>query len=206
MIKNPVMRSLSEYSRQDEDQAGSSQSVVKAEALADSSSRSFKRRRCDEDESSDIEFISVPSTSSISSKRLTGKGEDKHCRLQSPEVINLVTDDETDLEDHPIAGPSTLVHTQRHPVTLSLSDEDLQLARKLQQELDDEDRRQREEDDKKSAEYIAWMDKTTKEMDAKRARLAQAFDGRDSGLVYQVVIDAEGRTLEGDEDADNLAQ
>lgn len=204
MIKNSVKRSLSEYSRQDEDQAGFS--IIKAEVPTESGSRSLTRRCRDDDESSDIEFISVPSTSSSSSKRLTGKVECNQNRLQSPEVIDLVTDDENDLEHHPIAGPSTLIHAQRHPVTLSLSDEDLQLARKLQQELDDEDRRQREEDDRKSAEYIAWMDKTTKEMDAKRARLAQAFEGRDSGLVYQVVIDAEGRTLEGDEDADNLAQ
>lgn len=200
MIKIPAKRPIFEPSTEDETQADSS--IARAQALADSNSTSHKRIHCEEDESSDIELISVSRTPSSSAKLKRPKSKGKEYQPQPSEVIELLTtDDDTDLEHHPVAGPSTLKHSQPRPITLSLFEEDLQLARKLQQELDDEDRRQREEDDEKSAEYIAWMDKTTKEMDAKRARLA-----RDSGLVYQVVIDAEGRTLEGDEDADNMAQ
>lgn len=188
----------------------SNSAMAKAQTLQlnASTSTSSKRRYQDEDKDSGIEFI--PRQCALGRKQSVGKGKDKESDRPPPEVIDLLTenetDSETDSEDHAVAGPSTLLHAQPRPVILSLSDEDLQFARKLQQELDDEDRRRREEDDKKSAEYIAWMDKTTKEMDAKRAKLAKVFDGRESGLVYQVVIDAEGRTLEGDEDADNLTQ
>lgn len=45
-------------------------------------------------------------------------------------------------------------------------------------------------------------------MDEKRDKLGRAFNGRGaaSGLIYRVVIDAEGSVLEGDEDADILAR
>ncbi|KAJ7888541.1 hypothetical protein B0H14DRAFT_3127184 [Mycena olivaceomarginata] len=57
----------------------------------------------------------------------------------------------------------------------------------------------------KSLRLIARLQEMDAKMAEKRQKLAQSKDVPDDGIVYHVIIDAEGKTIEGDDDPDNAA-
>ncbi|KAJ7715434.1 hypothetical protein B0H14DRAFT_2303262, partial [Mycena olivaceomarginata] len=61
------------------------------------------------------------------------------------------------------------------------------------------------ETEEKSLRLIARVQKIDQNMTEKRLKLRQSKDVPHSGIVFKVVIDAAGKTLEGDEDPDNAA-
>ncbi|KAJ7698699.1 hypothetical protein B0H17DRAFT_1050445 [Mycena rosella] len=94
------------------------------------------------------------------------------------------------------------------PLSSSSADEDRALALALQKQWDDEDAFAREraaETEEQSLRLIQRLQKMDESVTEKRRKLAQSRDVPDDGIVFQVVIDADGKTLEGDEDPDNAA-
>ncbi|KAJ7101394.1 hypothetical protein B0H15DRAFT_410554 [Mycena belliarum] len=87
-------------------------------------------------------------------------------------------------------------------------DDDRAVALALQRQWEAEDQvaqKKAAETEEQSMRLIARLQAMDASMAEKRARLAQSRDVPDDGIVFQVVIDAEGKTLEGDEDPDNAA-
>lgn len=88
-------------------------------------------------------------------------------------------------------------------------EEDHAVALALQAKWDEEDalaQRQAAETEEKSLRLIARLQKVDAKMAEKRQWLAQRNNVPDDGIVFKVVIDADGKTLEGDDDPDNAAQ
>ncbi|KAJ6525020.1 hypothetical protein DFH09DRAFT_936959 [Mycena vulgaris] len=87
-------------------------------------------------------------------------------------------------------------------------DEDRAVALALQSKWDEEDtlaQKRAAEIEAKSLRLIERLQKMDQNMAEKRQQLAQSKEVPDDGIVYQVVINADGTTLEGDEDPDNAA-
>ncbi|KAJ7851917.1 hypothetical protein B0H14DRAFT_2581150 [Mycena olivaceomarginata] len=104
-------------------------------------------------------------------------------------------------------------NAKRHKATIDSSDsedrvsneEDHAVALALQAKWDEEDalaQRRAAKTEEKSLRLIARLQK----MAEKRQRLAQRKDVPDDGIVFKVVMDADGKTLEGDDDPDNVTQ
>ncbi|KAJ7653386.1 hypothetical protein B0H17DRAFT_397295 [Mycena rosella] len=90
----------------------------------------------------------------------------------------------------------------------SIADEDRAVALALQKQWDKEDALAQEraaETEEKSLRLIERLQQMDASMAEKRQKLAQSKDVPDDGIMFQVVIDADGKTLEGDEDPDNAA-
>ncbi|KAJ7123858.1 hypothetical protein C8R43DRAFT_899455 [Mycena crocata] len=88
------------------------------------------------------------------------------------------------------------------------SEEDRRVALALQKKWEEEDelaRKQAAETEEMSLRLIERLQKMDQDMAEKRQRLAQSKDVPDDGIVFKVVIDADGKTLEGDDDPDNAA-
>ncbi|KAJ7934006.1 hypothetical protein B0H13DRAFT_1561611, partial [Mycena leptocephala] len=86
--------------------------------------------------------------------------------------------------------------------------EDHAVALALQAKWDEEDalaQRRAAETEKKSLRLIARLRKVDAKMAEKLQWLAQRKNVPDDGIVFKVVIDADGKTLEGDDDPDNAA-
>ncbi|KAJ7102759.1 hypothetical protein C8R44DRAFT_808495 [Mycena epipterygia] len=93
-------------------------------------------------------------------------------------------------------------------ITKSKHDEDRAIALALQKKWDEEDalaQKQAAETEEKSMRLIARLQEMDQSMADKRRKLAQQKDVPDDGIVFHVVIDADGKTLEGDDDPDNAA-
>ncbi|KAJ7842816.1 hypothetical protein B0H14DRAFT_3868759 [Mycena olivaceomarginata] len=73
------------------------------------------------------------------------------------------------------------------------------------QQADDDDDHAAAEIEGKSLRLIARLQEMDAKMAEKRQKLAQSKDVPDDGIVYHVIIDAEGKTIEGDDDPDNAA-
>ncbi|KAJ7450052.1 hypothetical protein B0H11DRAFT_2078265 [Mycena galericulata] len=96
------------------------------------------------------------------------------------------------------------------PVPLNSDDEDHDrtIALALQKKWDEEDaqaKKQAAETDERSLRLIERLQEMDAKMAEKRRRLAQGKDVPDDGIVFHVVIDADGKTIEGDDDPDNAA-
>lgn len=94
-------------------------------------------------------------------------------------------------------------------ITKSKHDEDRAIALALQKEWDEEDALAQKisaETEEKSLRLIARLQEMDQSMADKRRKLAQQKEVPEDGIVFQVVIDADGKTLEGDDDPDNAAQ
>ncbi|KAJ7653372.1 hypothetical protein B0H17DRAFT_1186364 [Mycena rosella] len=104
---------------------------------------------------------------------------------------------------------STPRATKPFKSTSAAADEDRAVALALQKQRDREDGLAQERA-AETEEKSLWLIERLQHMDAsmaeKRQKLAQSKDVPDDGIVFQVVIDADGKTLEGDEDPDNAAQ
>ncbi|KAF7333477.1 ADP-ribosylation [Mycena venus] len=86
--------------------------------------------------------------------------------------------------------------------------DDHAIALALQKKWEEEDelaRKHATESDKKSLRLIERLQDMDQKMAEKRQKLAQSKDVPDDGIVFRVVIDAEGNTIEGDDDPDNAA-
>ncbi|KAJ7754099.1 hypothetical protein B0H16DRAFT_756663 [Mycena metata] len=88
------------------------------------------------------------------------------------------------------------------------ADEDRAVALALQKRWDEEDalaeKRAKEIEDA-DLSLIARLQEMDQKMAEKRQQLAQSRDVPDDGIVFHVVMDAEGKTIEGDDDPDNAA-
>ncbi|KAJ7457364.1 hypothetical protein FB451DRAFT_1274699 [Mycena latifolia] len=94
------------------------------------------------------------------------------------------------------------------PLSSTDDSEDREVALALQKQWEEEDvlaQKRAAETEEKSLRLIARLQEMDASMAEKRRRLAQSRDVPDDGIVFQVVIDADGKTLEGDEDPDNAA-
>lgn len=90
---------------------------------------------------------------------------------------------------------------------------DEQFARRLQEDEEAEAKRRREEQEAADEAYARAMEAAERlaEKLERRRNQDQDVDGpaasaSDSKIIFQVTMDAEGKTIEGDEDADNAAQ
>ncbi|KAJ6530327.1 hypothetical protein B0H19DRAFT_967921 [Mycena capillaripes] len=82
------------------------------------------------------------------------------------------------------------------------------IALALQKKWEEEDQLAQQratETDKKSLRLISRLQKMDQSLTEKRRKLAKKEDVPDDGIVFQVTIDAEGKTIEGDDDPDNAA-
>ena len=108
----------------------------------------------------------------------------------------------------PAVGTSASTNTTgagRQDDDHSEQESDSQLARRTAREFEEQERRVRkqEEDD---ALYVQTL-VHDEELAQKRARAARAASKvNESKIAFQVTMDSEGKTLEGDEDADNATQ
>ncbi|KAF8198163.1 hypothetical protein K438DRAFT_1823950 [Mycena galopus ATCC 62051] len=87
-------------------------------------------------------------------------------------------------------------------------DDDHAIALALQKKWEEEDelaQKQAAEIEEKSLRLIARLQEMDQKMAEKRQKLAQSKDVPNDGIVFQVIIDAEGNTIEGDDDPDNAA-
>ena len=94
--------------------------------------------------------------------------------------------------------------------------DDYELALALRKQWEEEDgvaRKRAAEDEERSQQLIAHLQAMDEKMDKKRriAPQKRRKGGRDNavpkdGIVFKVVVDADGNTLEGDPDPDNVAQ
>ncbi|KAJ6530325.1 hypothetical protein B0H19DRAFT_1192840 [Mycena capillaripes] len=94
------------------------------------------------------------------------------------------------------------------PQQLQAEDDDHAIALALQRKWEEEDelvRKRAAETDEKSFRLIARLQKMDEDMAEKRRKLAEQKDVPDDGIVFKVLIDAEGNTIEGDDDPDNAA-
>jgi hypothetical protein len=128
------------------------------------------------------------------------KSQKKRQRAQSP--------DDSDIE----FVEATPRRAKTHKVTPQQADDDDDdhaVALALQKKWEEEDelaQKQAAEIEGKSLRLIARLQEMDAKMAEKRQKLAQSKDVPDDGIVYHVIINAEGKTIEGDDDPDNAAQ
>ncbi|KAJ7937630.1 hypothetical protein B0H13DRAFT_2412716, partial [Mycena leptocephala] len=85
--------------------------------------------------------------------------------------------------------------------------DDYTLALALQKQWEEEDgvvQKRAAEDEERSQQLIARLQAMDEKMDKKR-HIVPKNDARADGIVFKVVVDADGNTLEGDPDPDNVA-
>ncbi|KAJ6627740.1 hypothetical protein B0H10DRAFT_1993890 [Mycena sp. CBHHK59/15] len=117
------------------------------------------------------------------------------------------SDSEIEILDTPKAKIHKSIKTK--PLSVDedrIANEDHAVALELQRKWDEEDalaQKLAAETEEKSLRLIAHLQKMDQSMAEKRRQLAQSKDVPDDGIVFKVVIDADGKTLEGDEDPDN---
>ncbi|KAF7340839.1 ADP-ribosylation [Mycena sanguinolenta] len=105
------------------------------------------------------------------------------------------------------AIPKVAKISKPKPVT-DHADDDHAIALALQKKWEEEDelaRKQAADTEEKSLRLIARLQEMDQKMAEKRQKLAQSANVPDDGIVFQVVIDAQGNTIEGDDDPDNAA-
>jgi hypothetical protein len=88
-------------------------------------------------------------------------------------------------------------------------DDDHAIALALQKKWEEEDalaQKHAAETEEKSLRLIARLQEMDQKVAEKRQKLAKREDVPDDGIVFRVKIDAEGNTIEGDDDPDNAAQ
>ncbi|KAJ7722662.1 hypothetical protein DFH07DRAFT_856748 [Mycena maculata] len=126
--------------------------------------------------SSDSEIEIVEKTPRAPKKKLKSKPR--------PPLKERSFDDEVDESDHAVA-----------------------LA--LQKKWEEEDalaQKRAAETDEKSRRLIERLQKMDEKMAQKRRKLAKGREVPEDGIVYHVVIDADGNTIEGEDDPDNAAR
>ncbi|KAJ6510827.1 hypothetical protein C8R45DRAFT_965305 [Mycena sanguinolenta] len=106
------------------------------------------------------------------------------------------------------ATPKVVKVPKTKPPATEHADEDHAIALALQKKWEEEDelaRKQAAEIEERSLRLIARLQEMDQKMAEKRQQLARSANVPDDGIVFQVVIDAQGNTIEGDDDPDNAA-
>ncbi|KAJ7242347.1 hypothetical protein B0H12DRAFT_1132385 [Mycena haematopus] len=154
-----------------------------------------------------IEIIETPTQAPTPRKPLAGpsaiantpRQRDKHKR---PRALSPDSDIEF-IEATPRGAkipktkPPAIDHDDDHAVALALQ--------KKWEEEDELAQKQAAEIEEKSLKLIARLQEMDQKMAEKRQKLAQSANVPDDGIVFQVIIDAKGNTIEGDDDPDNAA-
>ncbi|KAJ7934930.1 hypothetical protein B0H13DRAFT_2262466, partial [Mycena leptocephala] len=140
------------------------------------------------------------------------------------EIVESIQPSRESVVRQPPSGPSSTTSrpsgTRRRqrsgPDCEGETPDDYALALALQKQWEEEDgvaRKRAAEDEERSQQLIARLQAMDEKMDMKRriAPRKRRKGGQDNavpedGIVFKVVVDADGNTLEGDPDPDNVAQ
>ncbi|KAK7039311.1 ADP-ribosylation [Favolaschia claudopus] len=92
------------------------------------------------------------------------------------------------------------------PRSVPQDHDDHAMAMALQKKWEDEDaiaQKQAAKIEERSLKLVARLQEMDQKMAEKRRQLAGSQDVPDDGIVFRVVVDADGKTIEGDDDPDN---
>jgi hypothetical protein len=161
----------------------------------------------DTDDDDIIEIVEAPTQhkppvagpSTIANTRTPGHKDNKK-RQRDPSLdsdITVVT-----------PGAAKIRKTEKQPED-DKDDADRVIALALQKKWEEEDERAQKRagaTEEKSLRLIARLQKMDQKVGEKRQKLAKRKNVPDDGIVFRVKIDAEGKTIEGDDDPDNATQ
>ncbi|KAJ7279299.1 hypothetical protein C8J57DRAFT_1125126 [Mycena rebaudengoi] len=164
----------------------------------------------DDDDDDLIEIVELsprkfagPGPSTVASRRANGICPARTTKRKR----NPVDSYSSDIEIVESPSKSAKIHREQQPLSTE-ADEDRAVALALQKEWEEEDaeaKKEAEENDERSVRLIERLQQMEYNMAEKRRRLAGIKDVPDDGIVFQVVINADGKTVEGVEDPDNAA-
>ncbi|KAJ7026967.1 hypothetical protein C8F04DRAFT_1123805 [Mycena alexandri] len=158
---------------------------------------------------SEIEFVEPPTP-----QRRKGPLAGPSSIVNTPRVSKtkkkrpLVQSSDSEIEIIQATPKGAKIQKSAPPRDDTDADEDRAVALALQKRWDEEDalaQKRAKEIEDADLSLIAHLQEMDQKMAEKRQQLAQSRDVPDDGIVFQVVIDAEGKTIEGDDDPDNAA-